>query len=116
MLDNFGGYLFLDSKGRPEFLSVLTEGEMDRIIDIGIESGEIPDDALSKLKSKEYMLISHNRFNQLPPASRWEDHLRPVRRLEGYQTYYFSFAEADFLDVDFDKIVSFEQFRKSLIK
>lgn len=113
MLDSFGGYMFLDSRGQPSFLSVLTESELNRIISVGEESGEASEDVLNKLKSREYMLVSHNRFGQLPPMSDWERHLKPARELRGYQTYYFSFADPSFLDIDADKIVSFEQFKKT---
>jgi CheY-like chemotaxis protein len=110
MLDNYGGYLFLDSDGQPNFLSMLTEREMNRIINIGIESGEIDDDVLEGLKSRKYILVSHNRFGQLPPIGKWGNYLKPARVLEGCQTYYFSFAEAKFLDIDFDRIKSFDSF------
>jgi CheY-like chemotaxis protein len=115
MLDTFGGYLFLNSKGQPSLLSVLTEYEMSRIVDIGIESGEISNDVLEGLKSREYMLVSHDRSGQLPPISEWGNYLKPARRLEGYQTYYFSFAGAESLDLDFDDIKSFDQFQKDAL-
>ncbi|MDR0678398.1 MAG: hypothetical protein LBF44_02575 [Holosporaceae bacterium] len=112
MLDTLGGYLFLNSKGQPSLLSVLTEYEISRIVDIGIESGEASCDVLDGLKSREYMLVSHNRAGQLPPMTEWGNYLRPARRLDGYQTYYFSFAGAESLDLDFNNIKSFDQFQK----
>ncbi|MDR0753227.1 MAG: hypothetical protein LBE95_00975 [Holosporaceae bacterium] len=112
MLDVFGGYLFLTASGDPSLLSVLTEHEMERLIEIGIESGEISTKVLKGLESREYMLVSHNCTGQLPPISEWERYIRPASRLEGYQTYYFSFAGPEALDLDFCKIKSFEQFKK----
>ncbi|MDR2645734.1 MAG: hypothetical protein LBC04_00940 [Holosporaceae bacterium] len=112
MLDGFGGYLFLTASGEPSLLSVLTEHEMERLIEIGIESGEISANVLRGLESREYMLVSHNCAGQLPPISEWEHHIRPALRLEGYQTYYFSLAGPEALDLDFGKIKSFNQFKK----
>jgi CheY-like chemotaxis protein len=111
MLDTFGGYLFLNAKGQPSLLSVLTENEMNRIVDIGLESGEVSPDIIRGLQSREYMLVSHNRSGQLPPLSEWENYLKPARRLNGYQTYYFSFAGAEALDIDFDNIKAFDKFK-----
>lgn len=107
MLDTFGSYLFLTQDGRASFLSVMPESEMSRIIEVGVDSGEISDETLTGLQSREYMLVSHDRSGLLPPISEWGKYLRPARKLEGYQTYYFSFADGSALDVDFDRIESF---------
>ncbi|MDR0580540.1 MAG: hypothetical protein LBG04_00260 [Holosporaceae bacterium] len=112
VLDILGGYLFLTASGEPSLLSVLTEHEMGRLIEVGVESGEISTNALKRLESREYMLVSHNCTGQLPPISEWERYIRPALRLEGYQTYYFSLAGPEALDLDFGKIRSFEQFKK----
>ncbi|MDR0677837.1 MAG: hypothetical protein LBF57_04190 [Holosporaceae bacterium] len=114
MLDSLGGYLFLTAKGEASLLCVMTEHETDRIISIGEESGELSSEILTKLKAKEYMLVSHDRYGKLPPISEWEKYLRPARMFRGYQTYYFSLAGADVLDLDFKNIKSFEQFRNFL--
>jgi hypothetical protein len=59
------------------------------------------------------MLVSHNCSGQLPPLNEWENYLKPARKLDGYQTYYFSFAGAEALDLEFDKIKTFDQFQAS---
>ena len=110
MLDNFGSYLFMNAQGQPSMLSVLTEYEMERIVTIGKESGEMTPDVEEGLKSREYMLVCHNRNGTLPPIADWGNYLKPARRLEGYQTYYFAFTDCQSLDIDMDKIFSFERF------
>ena len=112
MLDTFGSYLFLREDGQANLLSVMPESEVDRIIEIGIDSEEISDEVLSGLQSHEYMLVFHSRTGALPPITEWDKYLRPARRLEGYQTYYFAFAESEMLDLDFGKIKSFNKFRR----
>lgn len=112
MLDAFGSYLFLDIDGKPDMLSVLTESELSRLIEIGISSEEIDSDVLKKLQSRKYMIVSHNRLGALPPIAEWAKYLHPVDRIDGYQTYYFAMSAAK-LDLDFDKIVSFNSFKKS---
>lgn len=114
MLDTFGSYLFLREDGQASLLSMMPESEIDRIIEIGIDSEEISDEVLVGLKSHEYMLVLHNRTGALPPISEWDKYLRPARRLEGYQTYYFAFAESEMIDLDFVKIKSYSQFQKSI--
>ena len=112
MLDTFGSYLFLREDGQANLLSVMPESEVDRIIEIGIDSEEISDEVLHGLQSHEYMLVFHSRTGALPPITEWDKYLRPARRLEGYQTYYFAFAESEMLDLDFGKIKSFNKFRR----
>jgi hypothetical protein len=112
MLDIFGGYVFLNSRREASFLSVLSETEMSNIVEMGRESEEISTNVLTALECREYMLVSHNCSGQLPPIGEWEHYLKPAHRLEGYQTYYFSFAGPELLDLDFGSIKSFDQFRK----
>lgn len=115
MLDEFGSYLFLNKDGKCNLLSTLTESELQRIESAGIDSGEIDENVLRRLQSREYILVSHNRNGQLPPISKWGEYLRPARRLDGFQTYYFAFETDNFLDVDFDKIVSFSTYEQLII-
>ena len=113
MLDSFGSYVFFDEQGQASFLCVLTEYEMDRLIEVARESGEINTETLAGLESKEFMLAYHNRRGTLPPVSEWKKYLVPARVLSGYQTYYFAIVDPSILDIDFDKMKSFNQFRKS---
>jgi hypothetical protein len=69
MLDTFGLYLFLNAKGKPSLVSMLTEHELSRIVDIGVESEEVSPDIIEVLKTRECMLVSHDRSGQLPPVS-----------------------------------------------
>ena len=116
MLDTFGSYMFLKENGEASFLSMMPESEIDRIIEIGVDSEEISDEVLVGLRSHEYMLVLHNRTGTLPPISDWDKYMRPARRLEGYQTYYFSFADSDMLDLDFERIKSFNAYKKNLLE
>ncbi|MDR1362391.1 MAG: hypothetical protein LBJ16_04225 [Holosporaceae bacterium] len=112
MLDVFGSYLLMDDHGVTHTLSVLTEREMDRLVEVGLESGEIADDVLKKLQSRKYMLSSHSRNGMLPPISEWGKYLRSAERIDGYQTYYVSMAGSEILDLDFSEIKSFDGFKK----
>lgn len=112
MLDECGSYLFLDAVGNTSLLSVVTENELCRLIEIGIQSEEIEQEVLDKLRSRKYMLVSHNRIGTLPPIAEWSKYLYPSTKLDGYQTYYYAISAAT-PDLDFDKIVSFNTFKKS---
>lgn len=113
MLDSFGSYLFLDEKGHANFLCVLTEYEMEKLIETAQESEEIEPETLAGLQSKELMLAYHNRRGTLPPISEWKKYLVPARVLSGYQTYYFSMIDPSFLDIDFDNIKTFAHYKKN---
>ncbi|GHU11696.1 hypothetical protein FACS189449_03700 [Alphaproteobacteria bacterium] len=112
MLDTFGSYLLMDEYGKVSTLSVLTEHEMCRLIEIGIESDEIASDVLNKLQSRKYMLISHERTGLLPPVSEWSEYLREVNCLDGYQTYYVTLSDGSALDIDIEDIETFSNFKK----
>jgi hypothetical protein len=114
MLDTFGSYLFLDSQGRAQMLNVLTENELSKIVEIGVESGEMNTDVLQKLQSRRYMLAYHNRAGVLPPVVDWENFLVPAEHLNGDQVYYFSISNSLLPDLDFEKIKSFDAFKKTL--
>lgn len=113
MLDSFGSYLMMKANGQRQMLSVLTEIEVTRLLDVAIESGEIDSDTLNKLQSRKYMLVYHNRNGSLPPVAEWGKFLRPARVVEGYQTYYYSMSDNDKADLDEDEIISFDSFRKT---
>lgn len=93
MLDCFGSYLLLENNGKTIFLSVLTEDEMQKIVEIGIDSDEIDPMVLENLQSREYMLVHYNEAGLLPPVKDWGRYLSPARKLTGYQTYYFSVSD-----------------------
>ncbi|MDR2681727.1 MAG: hypothetical protein LBB29_01610 [Holosporaceae bacterium] len=112
MLDTFGSYLFMNEIGEMSMLSLLTEHEMCRLIEVGIESQEISEEVLNKLQSRKYMLVSHERTGLLPPVSEWARYLREAHRLDGYQTYYFAISDAKSLDVDFNDIQTFRNFKR----
>ena len=113
MLDGLGSYLFLDEQGKTSFLCVITEYEMDKLIETARESGEMDDETLASLESKEVMLAYHNRRGTLPPISEWKKYLVPARVLSGYQTYYFAMVDPSFLDIDTENIKTFKQYKKS---
>lgn len=93
MLDCFGSYLLLEDSGKTILLSVLTEDEMQKIVEIGIDSGEIDPMVLEDLQSREYMLVHYDKAGLLPPVRDWGRYLSPARKLTGYQTYYFSVSD-----------------------
>ncbi|MBE6447230.1 MAG: response regulator [Alphaproteobacteria bacterium] len=111
LLDPGGSYLFLSESGQPSLLSVATESEVDRLIQVATDSGDAQSDMLADLRSKEYMLVYHSRSGTLPPVSEWNKHLGPARRLEGYQTYFFNFTSGEALDIRRDNICSYQKFK-----
>lgn len=113
MLDSFGSYLMMKADGQRQMLSVLTEIEVTRLLDVAIESGEIDSDSLKKMQSRKYMLVYHDRNGSLPPVTEWGKFLRPAEVIEGYQTYYYSMSDNDKADLDEDEIISFDLFRKT---
>ncbi|MDR2781842.1 MAG: response regulator [Holosporaceae bacterium] len=112
MLDTLGSYLFMNEVGKMSMLSVLTEHELCRMTEIAIESEEISEEVLTKLQSRKYILVSHERTGLLPPVSQWSQYLREAHRLDGYQTYYFAISDEKSLDVDFNDIQTFRNFKR----
>lgn len=112
MLDNLGSYLFLTKKGSASALHVITEHEMSKLIEVGIESEEISDYVLHCLRSGEFMIASHNRSGTLPPIAEWDKVIKPAIKLDGYQTYYYSLSNEQALDIDFNDICTLDGFLK----
>ena len=46
----------------------------------------------------------------LPPIKDWGNYLQIARNITGYQTYYFSVIDSDYLDVKFEQIKTYEDF------
>ena len=117
MLDTFGSYLLMKADGQERLLSVLTEIEMSRLLEVAIESGEADNDVIQKMQSREFMLVYHNRNGSLPPVSEWSKFLRPAGIIDGNQTYYYSISDGnnnDKPDLDEDEIITFDTFKKNL--
>lgn len=111
MLDSFGSYLLVTSSGQIKVLSVLTESELTRLIAVAIASDEADEETLSKLQSREYMLVYHDRNGSLPPVADWNGFLQPAGTLEGAQTYYYTISGEEVADLDESKITSFDSFK-----
>ena len=118
MIDPYGGYLLLDADGKAGMLSVCTESEFDKLIEIAVDA-EADQEVIEKLKSRKYILVFHSRIGMLPPVNEWKNYLRPAQQCHGvYQNYYFfidEFGSNVKLDLDFDKIASYNQFKMSQI-
>lgn len=111
LLNMSGSYLFFTAEGRASLLSVLTEANIESLIDTGINSGEISDEVLYSLQSRNYILSWHNAVNKTLSVDHWGEYLRPARRLDGYQTYYFSFEENPQLDIDISNIRCYSKYK-----
>jgi FixJ family two-component response regulator len=112
MLDTFGSYMFLKPNGNVKLLNVLTENEANKVIEIGIESGEIDSEVLKKLQSREYIVVSYNSSGSLPPISEWHKYLQKTKKVNGRQTYYFPLSLSDFDNIDNrDAIKTFDSFK-----
>ena len=113
LLDANGSYLFLTESGQASLLSVTSDKEIDRLIQVAKDSGDSPAGIIEDLQSREYMLVHHSRHGTLPPVNEWGKYLCPARRLEGYRTYFFNFSNSDHLDVNVETIRSYRKFKIS---
>ena len=112
MLDAFGSYLLMDADGKANILSVMTENELSKLIEIGIASEEIDPVVLAQLQSRKYLIAFHDRLGTLPPIAEWAKHIYPATRIDGYQTYYCALNVAE-PDIDYKNVVSFNSYKKS---
>lgn len=116
MIDAFGGYLVFDSDGRAGILSFTTEAEVDKLVEIAVDN-KADKEVIEQLQSRKYVLVSHSRVGKLPPVEEWKNHLRPAQQCSGARRNYYYFIDEHGkdikLDVDFDKVVSYNQFKNS---
>lgn len=113
LLNTSGSYLFLTADGHTSLLSVMTEFDIENLLNIGINSGEISDEVLISLQSGNYILSWHDAIDETLSISRWGNYLRPARRLDGYQKYYFAFEENPKFNIDFSQIRSFARYKST---
>lgn len=110
MLDHFGSYIFLNKKGSATCLFVLTESELNKLVEAAVESGDASEHVLQALQSREFMLVHYSNNGTTPPVSEWGNYLYPAKKLDGYQTYYCTFNEISNVDIDHNKVRSFEEY------
>lgn len=112
MLDSSGSYLLMKSDGSKRMLSVLTETEFARLVDIAIASGEADPKVIEQMQSRERMPVYRNRVGSLPPVSDWAEFLEQPTIVEGHRTYYCVLSTGDRANLDEDRIVPFDSFKE----
>lgn len=108
LLDEYGGYLFLNKKGEPSILAVTNAEMIDSYLDYA-KDDEAPQSVIEGLKSKKMIpfFLTDEDFNVRPAD--WAPYMQPAKVLHGQQDYYYAYI-TDTKLYKLDKIVSFEEF------
>lgn len=70
LLDDSGSFLMLDTEGKPTWLIVRTEEDMDTYYELA-EGDGAPNDILESLNKKEKVVIFPNKNTAIPPFKDW---------------------------------------------
>lgn len=110
LLDEYGGYLFLNRQGKTSILAVTTDEMMDSYLDYA-KDDEAPTAIIEGLKSRTLMpfFFSDDDFNVR--AAQWDNYMHPAKTLKGEKTYYYAYiTDTAQYKLNTDKIVSFADF------
>lgn len=111
-----GSFLFLDANGKPSWLIVKDEDEMEGAVsEAELSDAEVPPDVLVALKSKEKLLhrYSHADYFKLPVE--WMSLMHPAKKLEGRNTYYYAYIDdPKAYPIDSSRVLSYAAYLEKL--
>lgn len=108
--DETGSYLFLDFNGKPSYLAVMNEKQMDDFYEVCLD-WELPKKLSNAVKNREMAAYFHNEndynVDDLTPF------FHPVTPLEGKKSiYYYSLIKSPIYDIQPSKVLTYKDFLK----
>lgn len=92
LMDNSGSFMFVDFEGNLSWLAVKNEHELLGFYEFA-KNSNASDEILKKLRDKSFIpyFQSDDDFKSYP--SQWDKFMNPASRLQGQQTYYYSYIK-----------------------
>lgn len=111
LLDESGSFVMCDATGKPTWLIVRTEEDMEMFYELANDEGDAPKKLVESLKNREVIALFPDEGSINFPAEKW--HFEKALLVKGAEIYYCILKENPSVDMDFKKICSYEQFLKS---
>ncbi len=110
LLDEHGSFLMLDMQGKPSWLIVKNDIDMENIYQFAIYQ-EAPEKILNGLKNRTLVPYFHTDEELKAPLDQCQHCFHPAVELKGKQMYYYAYiTHPDAYKLNRDKIVSFEKY------
>lgn len=115
LLDEQGSFLFLDFHGKPSWLLMKSEREMEKLYQYARDE-EAPSEVISMLKERKKIPYFHSEEDLQTPPSGWLKYMHPAIELKGSeQNYYYSFfKETSLYALEMEKVFSYYQYLEAL--
>lgn len=109
LVDSSGSILFLDDLGKPTWLVIKSNDEINEQIDL-LNGYEISEIALNALKNKEKLLFLFSESDYKRPIQEWENFFLNSEKLD--DEYSFAITKNKLTTaIEWNKIVSFSEYR-----
>lgn len=107
-----GNFLLLDEESNAYGFFTYNKDQLNMWHEDLAESDTVPAHLLNDLKSRKKMICFHDKKSiSIPPGKEWPKYSYPLQVLEGgIETYYYVFAD-NMLDIEADKISTFDNFK-----
>lgn len=113
LLDEHGSFLMLDMQGKPSWLIVKSDSDMENIEQFAVYQ-EAPEKILIGLKNRTLVPYFHTDEELKAPLDQCLHCFHPAVELKGKQMYYYAYiSDPDIYPLKRDKIVSFEEYLNS---
>jgi len=114
LVDKFGSFLFLDFEGNISWFIVKSEKDLEDYYDIALEN-DAPASVINALRCRGKVPFFFTESDQEEPVNNWGRFLHPAHKLEGKNTYYYSYIEGKSVyDIDTSKITSQKDYLEKL--
>lgn len=112
LMDGFGSFFFLDTAGRPSWLAVQNELEMQGWTETG-EDG--PAEIVKSMQQREKILYLHTDEDFQKHPAEWQSYLHPAKQLQGRELYYYALITGkQVYDIKPDQILAYNSYLASL--
>jgi len=111
IVNESGCFLFLDLYGKPSWLVIKTEHEMQALEQIASDC-DAPLEVISPLRLREKVLFLFSEEDESIPVQDWEQYMYPAKKFKGDKAdYYYTYIpDAGPYHLDQDKIASYHNF------
>lgn len=109
LLDNQGSFLLLDAKGKASWLAVANEELMLTYANLA-KDDTAPIAIINGLKNKQMIPYFYTDKDFAVRPAEWQRYLHPAHKLPGEEIYYTYIAHSEVYEIDYTKVVSYQQF------
>lgn len=107
-----GSFILLDAKANSHGLFTYNKDQLTMWSEDAQEGDTAPEHLLNDLKKFKKMICFHDRTRTaIPPGHEWEKYSYPVQTLEGGIEPYYYVCARDMVDIEQERVLSFDAFK-----